>query len=289
MHDAPPFQFWIRRSAGDGAVYAIRFDVEDGKGLLRVARPGVLVDPPARESGFEDQLTPAQVRASRFLHVWQNGRKRQGYVLSRLSDEVLRQLPQEDWKTMSVVSEGGFYWLVPRPGQPATEQGRVVEVIDSLSMISMDSRSLDSRSMDSHRNNFRDTIPNDFPSVEVFRPMDAPDPPVNLRSIDLEPESELDTDEQVSDEVTMLAGSEAEISVGSEPDIEIAAFGRTTALVRHLRREKHRDRRRIAQLKSEVERLEKALAESARHETELRTALARYQRRLKARESAFPK
>ena len=118
MSDPIRFRFWIRCGCGDDPTFSIRFDVGHGKGLLRVARPGVLVDPPARQSGTEEGLTPAQVRASLFLHIWDSGGKGQGYVLSRLSDEILLTLPVERWVDLGSEFDGGFFWLVPRTDEP---------------------------------------------------------------------------------------------------------------------------------------------------------------------------
>jgi hypothetical protein len=91
------FRVWLRRRAEPGAPYSVRFEVTDGKGILRVARPGVLVDPPARPFGFEERLSAAQVRASRFLHVWDGGRYRQGYMLARLEEARMEALPPDRW------------------------------------------------------------------------------------------------------------------------------------------------------------------------------------------------
>lgn len=91
------FRVWLRRRAEPGAPYSVRFEVTDGKGILRVARPGVLVDPPARPFGFEERLSAAQVRASRFLHVWDGGRYRQGYMLARLEEGRMDALPVDRW------------------------------------------------------------------------------------------------------------------------------------------------------------------------------------------------
>lgn len=91
------FRVWLRRRAEPGAPYSVRFEVTDGKGILRVARPGVLVDPPARPFGFEERLSAAQVRASRFLHVWDGGRYRQGYMLARLEEARMEALPADRW------------------------------------------------------------------------------------------------------------------------------------------------------------------------------------------------
>ena len=83
---SPRFRVWIRRETESEGPFSIRFEVEEGKGLLRVARPGVLIDPPASPTGAESRLTGQQLRASRFLHVWDSGRSRQGYSLTRVDE-----------------------------------------------------------------------------------------------------------------------------------------------------------------------------------------------------------
>ena len=106
------FRIWVRRSARGEAPFSVRFEVFDGKGILRVARPGILIDPPARVSGFEEQLTGEQLKASRFLHVWGAGRKRQSHILSRLDDARLDRLAPEDWYELGVATDGGYRYLV---------------------------------------------------------------------------------------------------------------------------------------------------------------------------------
>ncbi|MFN7147299.1 MAG: hypothetical protein ACK4YP_26260, partial [Myxococcota bacterium] len=109
------FRVWIRRRNDPQGPYAIRFEVTDGKGILRVARPGVLVDPPARPSGFEERLSASQVRASRFLHVWDGGRYRQGHLLARLDETRLENIPADRWIELGLSSEGTTALLVLPP------------------------------------------------------------------------------------------------------------------------------------------------------------------------------
>ena len=231
MSEAPRFRFWVRRSPDADPTFSVRFEVRQGKGLLRVARPGVLVDPPARQSGYEERLTAAQVRASRFLHVWDAGRKRQGYVLSRLSDDVLMELSEERWVEMDVESDGGFCWLLPRAPEeedtevdPAEEPTRAIDDLMAASAGTLEEIS--------------------------------------------DPESELDQ--------TMPLQA---------LDAVATPFGKATTLVRHMRRQQVRDSTTIKQLEGKVTDLEVQLEEARKREIQLRTRVARYQRRLKARES----
>lgn len=90
-------RLWIRRTSEPHAAYTIRFEVIGGKGILRVGRPGVLVDPPARPTGLEERLTAAQVSTTRFLHVWDGGRYRQAHALTRLTESLIEVLPANCW------------------------------------------------------------------------------------------------------------------------------------------------------------------------------------------------
>lgn len=231
MSASPHFRFWVRKGPGEDPTYSIRFEVRKGKGLLRVARPGVLVDPPARQSGYEERLTPAQVRASRFLHVWDAGRKRQGHVLSRLTDEVLAGLEVERWSELGIESDGGFCWLVPLPpGETGVMADRIEDELTDLAETSV-------------------------------------------------------LDETVDEEASEAG---ATVPLQSMNDFT-STFGKATTLVRYMRREKMRDQESINQLKGRVEELEAKLEASRKREVQLRTRVARYQRRLKARESVNPR
>lgn len=272
LESAPHFSFWVRRNAGDGAVYSVRFEVEEGKGLLRVARPGVLVDPPARESGFEERLTPAQVRASRFLHVWDGGRKRQGYVLSRLTDDVLAGLRSGTWERMQIVSDGGFCWLVP--GDHA--QGDMMDTAEAVTIQPLPSTA--ARLLNSAPQPDPPVMPS-LPSISPISLM--PEPLLEVEPIDVS-----STDLAPLDDPT---GSTPAPVPPPDDTGALAPFDRTTTLVRYLRRQKLRDREVTNGLRSEVEALRKELAEAVRREAELRTQLNLLQRRLKASQSVQSK
>lgn len=126
--ESPSFRFWLRRSSSSGQLYALRFEVFDGRGVLRVARPGVLVDPPARESGYEGELTLAQVRSSRFLHVSNVDRRRQLHFLSRIPDDLGALLGDEGWVELQpVVDRGAHHLLLPTLAEPIGLSGSTEE------------------------------------------------------------------------------------------------------------------------------------------------------------------
>lgn len=117
--EAPPFRFWVRRSPGAGSTYALRFEVFDGKGVLRVSRPGRLVDPPARGSGYEPDLEPTAVRGSQFVHLSAQGNRRQTWFLSRVNEPLLHQLAPGAWLELVPQIELGAPHLVVVPPEPA--------------------------------------------------------------------------------------------------------------------------------------------------------------------------
>lgn len=121
--DVPPFRFWIRRSPGSDGTYALRYEVFDGKGVLRVSRPGRLVDPPARGSGYEPDLTPAGVRGSQFVHLSASGNRRQTWFLSRVTEPLLTALHPGAWLELVPMADMGAPHLVvqqvPEPHGPA--------------------------------------------------------------------------------------------------------------------------------------------------------------------------
>lgn len=106
------FQVWVRRTDDPEAPYALRFTVHGGKGILRVARPGVLIDPPARATGLEEHLTGAQIRQSRFLHIRESGRDRIAFALSRLDDASLERLPVTTWVELVVDADSAGHYLL---------------------------------------------------------------------------------------------------------------------------------------------------------------------------------
>jgi len=106
-----PFDVWVRRSDTGSAGCAIRFEVTEGKGVLRVARPGVLIVPPARVHGFEDHLTPDQLRSSQFLHIPRPGARRSTWTLSRIDDDSLALLDTDVWYALQPAAGGGALTL----------------------------------------------------------------------------------------------------------------------------------------------------------------------------------
>lgn len=106
-----PFRFWIRRGEDPDLPFSLRYEVSEGRGVLRVSRSSVLVDPPARERGYAENLGAVQVRSSRFLHVAQAGRRRLIHLLSRLRDADLERLPLDEWHELEVIESEGFRYL----------------------------------------------------------------------------------------------------------------------------------------------------------------------------------
>lgn len=129
---ASALRVWVRRSlqgaeAATGgwpesiraevpSVYAVRYEAGEGRALLRIARPGVLIDPPPRGSGEEDGLTIAQLRESRLLHAEDAGRSRRAWSFGRLDPVALSGLPGGEWVELraELVHGQGWYLLAER-------------------------------------------------------------------------------------------------------------------------------------------------------------------------------
>lgn len=99
----PTFRVWVRKTAVDGTACAVRFQVDHGKAVMRVLRPGVLIVPPARDHGHEDHLSPGQLRSSVFLHVPGPGQPREAYALDRITDLALQRLDVDVWVELTPV------------------------------------------------------------------------------------------------------------------------------------------------------------------------------------------
>jgi hypothetical protein len=109
----PSFQFWIKRTEDATAPFALRFEVRDGKGLLRVAHPDVLLDPPASRTGLQEGLDAEVVRASRFLLIAEAGKVRKGFFLAALGEDILDRLPLGLWVELLPRVAGDMRLLTP--------------------------------------------------------------------------------------------------------------------------------------------------------------------------------
>lgn len=142
LTDAQAFRVWVRRQlAADGA-FSVKFEVSDGKGLLRVVRPGVLIDPPARQAAQEDGLSGGQLRASGFLVAREPGRSRLAHQFSRLEDSILERLDLDRWVELQAVSDGESRLLVlpidlvgvaAMDDEPTSPQSILADLRDDLS------------------------------------------------------------------------------------------------------------------------------------------------------------
>jgi hypothetical protein len=115
-----PLRAWVRRASPATLTWAFRYEVEEGRAVLRVARPGVLIVPPARSRGHEDQLSADQLRASVLLYVPNGPGARRSCSLSRLDDRFLLELEPEVWTELRLEHEAQTAQdhLLP----PATEE-----------------------------------------------------------------------------------------------------------------------------------------------------------------------
>ncbi len=272
---AQRFHVWIRRGAESPGAFALRFEVLDGKGILRVTRPGLLSDPPARRTGLEERLTADQVRASRFLQVWDGGRYRQGHQLARLVDPRLASLPADRWVELLVEPHGKTPQLVlpadlgPESGEvddestagaPPVECARTPEVHAPVAKLGAEPWRLQFKPRALGR-------PVAAPAPESPAPESpAPEPPAPespapataelaggaVLILD-EPESPPDP---VRPDPEPAAAAAAAPDTDAPPDPSVAMHERNTTLVRFLRREIASNRARIIALEAHVAKLE---------------------------------
>lgn len=99
-----PLRAWVRCQASPARTYAFRFEVDEGRAVLRVARPGVLIVPPARTRGHEEQLSADQLRSSVLLYVPSTAGLRRSCALSQLDDTFLSELEVEVWTELRIES-----------------------------------------------------------------------------------------------------------------------------------------------------------------------------------------
>lgn len=131
----PHYRIWVRRQAEWGGSYSLRFEVARGRGLLRVARPGVTVDPPARASGQEDGLTASQVLQSRFLYAGDGQRGRRALSLGRVDIAALSGLYGSDWVELRETEADGGAWLELPATRGEGEEDTEDQPTDVLRMI----------------------------------------------------------------------------------------------------------------------------------------------------------
>lgn len=252
-----PYRIWVRRSTERGGSYALRFEATRGKGLLRVVRPGVMVDPPARATGEEDGLTASQVLQSRYIHAADGGRPRQQVLFGRIDLGVLSSLEPEVWHECGDQDEDGRRYATVGP-PPADEDEDVDDAPTDVQRMIAELRA-----------HLRDATPlvDDAPmrvvhsasmvgEVASFEHMLAE--PRGPTLIPVEPPREPEEPEPEPEPLPVVTSAPPEAPPAPAPDAAWAgaAFhARPTTLVRHFRRQAERDRLRILELEDEVRRL----------------------------------
>ena len=109
--DACSFSMWLRPDLEE--TFDLKFQVSAGRGVIRISRPGVLVDPPAMNDGEVTGLTLADLHATRFLLLPSRG-KRQSYHFSDLEFRHLSGLLVGDWNVLEYsIIEGQRSFLPP--------------------------------------------------------------------------------------------------------------------------------------------------------------------------------
>lgn len=120
-----PFRVYARRDNEIEANLVIRFEVNEGMGVLGMRIAG-RSDPEPSPHYEERDIAPDTLRAGRFVHVKHTG-QRQSYALSRIAVEVAARLPTDQWVELTPVTEYGFRYLVV-PDEFLQEDNSVVQV-----------------------------------------------------------------------------------------------------------------------------------------------------------------
>lgn len=248
-----PYRIWVRRSTEPGGSYALRFEATRGKGLLRVVRPGVMVDPPARTAGVEEGLTASQVLQSRYIHAADGGRPRQQVLFGRIDLGVLSSLEPEVWHECGDQDRDGRRYATLGP-PPADEDEDVDDAPTDVQRMIAELRA-----------HLRDATPvvDDAPMLvvhgssmvgEVASFGNVLAEPGQSPAVPVEPPRQPGGPEPSPAVTSAPAGAPPE-SASDDGWAGVAFHARTTTLVRHLRRQIERGRLRILELEEEVRRL----------------------------------
>jgi len=128
MAERSIFRIWLRRDERGAPRFSLRFDVGEGRGLIRLDRPGVRLEPPARRNGSVSGLAPGGVRTATFLHV--RGSVRDAWSLEALTDASLARIADTEWRLLEASAArtgGGRLEVPPDEVLPPTQAYRVAD------------------------------------------------------------------------------------------------------------------------------------------------------------------
>lgn len=114
-----PFKVLVRPDPVSHDALVLQFEVDEGLGVLGLRREG-RVEPQPTVHWEETDIAVDLMRAGRFVHVLGGG-QRQSYALSRITTEIVRRLPADQWTELRPVTEYGFRYLVV-PEEVATRR-----------------------------------------------------------------------------------------------------------------------------------------------------------------------
>lgn len=129
MAERPMFRIWLRRDERGAPRFSLRFDVGEGRGLIRLKRPGVRLVPPARRTGSITGLAPTGLRTATFLHV--RGPSRDAWHFETLDERFLAGIEDTEWRMLEPAPApggGGQLELPPDEVLPPTQVYRVADL-----------------------------------------------------------------------------------------------------------------------------------------------------------------
>ena len=122
-----PFSIFLRRDNAYENTLTVRFQTDEGLGVLGIRKVGRSEAPPS--AYFEENDVELEaLRSGRFVHVLHGG-QRQSFALSRLSPEVCQRLPHDAWTELRPHVEFGFrYLVIPDDALPSGAATAAVQV-----------------------------------------------------------------------------------------------------------------------------------------------------------------
>lgn len=108
--EACTFNMWLRPDANQ--TFDLKFYVNEGRGMLRISRPGVLEHPPASEESLVTGLSLADLHATRFFLLPRRGNRRH-YQFSDLDHRHIAEMLVGSWNPLEPEIIDGQRSLLP--------------------------------------------------------------------------------------------------------------------------------------------------------------------------------
>jgi hypothetical protein len=119
VNPSPPhFRIWIRKDDAGPGLFALRFDIVDGRGTLVLPRTAGTAASPAVVTDSATGLTASELAKTRFLVIKDGETERHAFFLGPFSDDELGAVPEKDWADLLITKTRAGMCLVYVPGTP---------------------------------------------------------------------------------------------------------------------------------------------------------------------------